>query len=158
MPYFDDVILTLTPESGTPPGTDFSCDALGALLEPDVEEETRKYLCGPRTYSSTPTWKLTLDFDQNWDADGLSAWLQAHSGELGTVVIQSSTLAHQATATVRIKPGPFGGTAGEIAEGSVELTVDDQPTFAPYTPAGALAAGELENDDDHQDDDLADAS
>jgi len=140
VPYFDDVVLTLTPESGTPPGSDFSCDALGALLEPDVAEETRKYLCGPRTYTSAPVWKLTIDYDQNWEAGtGLSDWLQTHAGELATAVIQSSTLAQEATATVRVKPGPFGGTAGEIAEGSVELTVDDQPTFAPYTPAAREA-------------------
>ena len=136
MPYFDDVVLTFTPEAGTPPGEDFSCDALGALLEPDVTEETRKYLCGPKSYTSTPTWKVTVDYDQNWAVDGLSQWLQTHTGELATVEIQSSTLEHQATATVRVKPGPFGGTAGEFAEGSVELTVDGQPTFATYTPAG----------------------
>jgi len=152
VPYFDDVVLTLTPEAPGTPG-DFSCDALGALLEPDVTEETRKYLCGPKSLVSTPEWKLTLDYDQNWDAStGLSAWLQAHHGELATALIESSTLAQSATVTVRVKPGPFGGTAGEIAEGTVELSVDGQPTFAPYTP---VAARETEDETEVEDEAVA---
>lgn len=143
--YFDDVVLTIKAESdASSTAPDFSCDARGATLTPDTTTTTRNYLCGSKASTADPVWTLTVDFDQNWDdevtgppaaAAGLSQYLFDHAGEKATVVIESSTLKKQATATATLIPGPFGGTAGEIAEASVDLGIDGQPTFAAYTPA-----------------------
>lgn len=133
--YFDDVVLTIQAEGEVDPALDFSCDARGAVLNPETTVTTRNYLCGPMTTVGTPAWTAVIDFDQNWDAaTGLSQYLFDHAGEKAEVIIQSSTLAKQATFTATLVPGAFGGTAGEVAEASVELGVDDQPVFAPYTP------------------------
>ena len=140
--YFDDVTLTLTVQ---PAGTaeDFSCDITAATLTPDTPEEIRKRLCGQRTVTGATTWTLDLELDQNWATDtpgpaGLSMFLSENHGALADFVIQWPLEAIQATGTVRVKTGPFGGTAGEIAEGSVELGLDGEPTFGPIVP---LAAG-----------------
>lgn len=148
--YFDDVTLTIKAESDvTTPEPDFSCDARGAILNPESTVTTRNYLCGPKTSVSDPVWTATVDFDQNWQADGLSQYLVDHAGEKANVVIQSSTLGKAATFTATLVPGPFGGTAGEIAEATVELGVDDQPSFTDYTPAAdEPEADELELTDE----------
>lgn len=143
--YFDDATLTiLSPSGGAGPGEDFSCDVTGALLEPDVATEIRNYLCGPKTTQREPTWKLTLDYDQNWALDGLSTFLEAHAGELGDFVISSVSLGQDAAFTARIKPGPYGGNAGEIAEATVELDVDGKPTFTAPVAAEPEAEAEAE--------------
>ena len=136
--YFDDVILTLDVTGGTTP-VDFSCDITAATLTPDTPEEIRKRLCGQRTVTGTTTWTLELTLDQNWATatpgpHGLSLFLWEHAGELADFVIQWPLEATEATGVVRLKPGPFGGTAGEIAEGDVTLGLDGQPTFGPITP------------------------
>jgi len=147
MPYFDDVVLTIVAEGDiTTPSPDFSCDALGATLKPTTTTTIRNYLCGPKTIVSEPTWVLTLDFEQNWLPEGLSDYLFAHAGEKAEVTIQASTLETEATCTATLAPSDFGWKAGEIAEATVDLGVDGQPAFAPYTPAAQAAAGpELED-------------
>jgi hypothetical protein len=146
MAYFDDVVLTIKAESDViTPDPDFSCDARGATLTPETTVTTRNMLCGPKVSVSDPVWTCTIDFDQNWQAEGLSQYLVDHTGEKATVTIQSSTLLKEATFTATLVPGAFGGTAGEIAEASVDLGVDDQPVFTDYTPPAVLEAdaGEL---------------
>lgn len=148
--YFDDVVLTIQADSdtaGTAP--DFSCDATGATLNPDTTTTTRSYLCGNKTSVADPVWTLTVDFDQNWDTGdpvgppvvpaGLSQYLFDHKGEKATVQIDSSTLGKSASMTCTLIASTFGGTAGEIAEASVDLGVDGQPTFSDYTPTAAAA-------------------
>jgi hypothetical protein len=144
--YFDDVTLTLTAQGG---GTaeDFSCDITAATLTPDTPEEIRKRLCGQKTVTGATTWTLDLELDQNWATatpgpTGLSMFLSEHHGELADFVIQWPLEAVQATGTVRIKTGPFGGTAGEIAEASVELGLDSEPVFGPIVPLDEPAADE----------------
>ena len=34
---------------------------------------------------------------------------------------------------MRLKTGPYGGTAGEIAEATLTLGLDGEPTFGPIT-------------------------
>jgi|SRR6516162_1622650 hypothetical protein len=135
MPYFDDVVLTIKATSdaaSSPP--DFSCDALGATLKPATTTTTRNYLCGSRTVVSEAVWTLSLDMEQNWEADvGLSDYLNKYAGESAQVTIQSSTLGTQAVCDVTLVPADFGGKAGEIAEATIDLGVDGQPTFSPYT-------------------------
>jgi hypothetical protein len=140
--YFDDVTLTLTVQGGAATATDISCDVTAATLTPDTPEEIRKRLCGQKTVTGTTVWSLELEYDQNWTpgatgppvvAGGLSWFLDQHAGQLADFVIEWPLEATQATGTVRLKPGPYGGTAGEIAEASLTLGLDGEPTFAPIT-------------------------
>jgi hypothetical protein len=147
VPYFDDVVLTIAAEGDTaiPPEPDFSCDALGATLKPATTLTSRAYLCGTRTIVSEPVWTLTLDFEQNWLPEGLSTYLADHAGDLATITIDA-TISHQviAVCTATLVPAEFGGKAGEIAEASIDLGCDGQPTFTPAT-ATATATAELED-------------
>jgi hypothetical protein len=147
MPYFDDVVLTILAEGDiTTPEPDFSCDATGAALKPETTTTVRNYLCGSKTVVGDAVWTLTLDWEQNWLPDGLSDYLFQHAGEKAVVTIQSSTLETEAVCTATLVPGQFGGTAGEIAEATLDLGVDGQPTFSTYTPATQEAAAtELES-------------
>lgn len=150
--YFDDVVLTIKADSdAATTAPDFSCDATGATLNPDTTVTTRNYLCGSKATVADPVWTLTVDFDQNWsegatgppaEAIGLSQYLVDHAGEKATVTIESSTLKKSATMTATLIPGPFGGTAGEIAEASVDLGIDGQPSFAAYTPAATATSSD----------------
>jgi hypothetical protein len=155
--YFDDVTLTLTVPTGTGTATDVSCDVTAATLTPDTPEEIRKRLCGQKTVTGATTWTLDLEYDQNWAeasagppvvSQGLSLFLSENAGQLADFKIEWPLEDTQATGQVRLKPGPYGGTAGEIAEATVTLGLDGEPTFAPI--AATLAAG---GDDDHADED-----
>jgi hypothetical protein len=152
MPYFDDVVLTIKAESDvSTPEPDFSCDALGATLKPTTTTTVRTYLCGARTVVSEPTWALTLDFEQNWLPEGLSMYLVDHAGELATVTIDATaTQSVTVEVTATLVPADFGGKAGEIAEASIDLGCDGQPTFTPSAVAADAenvenAAPELED-------------
>ena len=143
--YFDDVTLTFTV---APDEADVSCDITAATLTPDTTEEIRKRLCGQRTVTGKTTWSLELEWDQNWSPPsvgppevvaGLSWFLQEHDGESATFVIDWPLEDTRATGTVRIKPGPFGGTAGEIAEATITLGLDGEPTYTSPIPATAAA-------------------
>lgn len=153
--YFDDVTLTLTVPTGTGTATDVSCDVTAATLTPDTPEEIRKRLCGQKTVTGKTTWSLELEYDQNWTegsvgppvvTQGLSSFLVEHAGSLADFVIEWPLEDTQATGVVRLKPGPYGGTAGEIAEASLTLGLDGEPTFAPI--GTTLATG---GDDDQGD-------
>jgi len=156
--YFDDVTLTLTVPTGTGTATDVSCDVTAATLTPDTPEEIRKRLCGQKTVTGTTTWTLDLEYDQNWaEAEvgppvvgmGLSLFLSTHAGELADFKIEWPLEGTQATGQVRLKPGPYGGTAGEIAEASVTLGLDGEPTFGPIT--ATLGAGPDDQADEDED-------
>lgn len=152
--YFDDVILTLKVPAGTGgTATDISCDVTAATLTPDTPEEIRKRLCGQKTVTGKTTWSLELEYDQNWspgDAGppvvpmGLSWFLSIHDGELADFTIEWALEDTQATGQLRIKPGPYGGTAGEIAEGSLTLGLDGEPVFGPITTTLDAQADEAE--------------
>lgn len=141
--YFDDVTLTLTVQSGGT-ATDISCDVTAATLTPDTPEEIRKRLCGQKTVTGTTVWSLELEYDQNWSPGevgppvvsmGLSLFLDQNAGELADFVIEWPLEETQATGVVRLKPGPYGGTAGEIAEASLTLGLDGEPVFGPIAIA-----------------------
>lgn len=149
--FFDDITLTLTVAGGTAVETDVSCDITAATLTPDTPEEVRNRLCGPRTVTGTTTWTLDLEWDQNWSEGsagppvvepGLSWFLHEHHGELASFEITWPLEGTVATGTVRLKEGPFGGTGGEMAEATLSLGVDGQPTFAPIAATGTGADGE----------------
>lgn len=144
--YFDDVVLTLTLQGGGATAADMSCDVTVATLTPDTPEEVRKRLCGQKTVTGTTTWTLDLEWDQNWSPgevgppvvpEGLSHFLNAHHGELADFTITWPLEDTEATGTVRLKTGPFGGTAGEIAEATLSLGLDGEPAFAPITTTAA---------------------
>lgn len=132
--YFDNVVLTVSTVDpvGTP--VDVSCSSTGATLTPDTPVETRAKLCGKGKAVGETDWTLELDYDQDWDlgeAAALSFFLASNAGAEATAELSWEAGKVDATATVLIVPGPFGGTAGEVAEASVELPVLGQPTFAP---------------------------
>jgi len=134
--YFDDVTLTLTVPTGTGTAVDVSCDVTAATLTPDTPEEIRKRLCGQKTVTGTTTWVLELEYDQNW------------AGALADFTVEWPLEDTQATGVVRLKPGPFGGTAGEIAEASVSLGLDGEPVFAPIgTTTTTTGTGGPEGDE-----------
>jgi hypothetical protein len=149
--YFDDVTLTLTAPTGTGTAADVSCDVTAATLTPDTPEEIRKRLCGQKTVTGKTTWTLELTWDQNWGAGatgppvvdaGLSTFLHEHDGELADFVLTWPLEATEATGTLRCKPGPFGGTAGEIAEASLTLGLDGEPTIGPIGATTTAVADE----------------
>jgi len=151
--YFDDVQMTLTAPTGTGTAVDVSCDVTSATVVPDTPEEIRRRLCGSTTLVGTTTWNLELEYDQNWAAgatgppivpQGLSAWLAEHAGELADFSITWPAEGTTATGVVRVKAGPFGGTAGEVAEASVTLGLDGEPTFAD---AATTATSEVAEDE-----------
>ena len=140
--YFDDVVMTLTAPSGTGTAVDVSCDVTAATLTPDTPEEIRRRLCGSTTLTGKTTWTLEVEYDQNWSEgatgppvvpQGLSSFLAEHAGELADFEITWPAEATTATGVVRVKAGPYGGTAGEVAEASVTLGLDGDPTIAPST-------------------------
>ena len=141
--YFDDVTLTLTaPSGGAGTATDVSCDVTAATLTPDTPEEVRKRLCGQKTVTGKTTWTLEVTWDQNWAVGstgppavdpGLSKFLLDHDGELADFTLTWPLEATEATGVLRCKPGAFGGTAGEIAEASLTLGLDGEPSFGPVT-------------------------
>jgi hypothetical protein len=157
--YFDDVTLTLTVPTGTGTAVDVSCDVTAATLTPDTPEEIRKRLCGQKTVTGTTTWVLELEYDQNWTegsagppvvTQGLSLFLSENAGALADFTVEWPLEDTQATGQVRLKPGPFGGTAGEIAEASVSLGLDGEPVFAPIGTTTSTTAGP-EGDEDEDD-------
>lgn len=148
--YFDDVVMTLTVQGG---GTavDVSCDVTAATVVPDTPEEIRRRLCGSTTLVGKTTWTLELEYDQNWAAgsvgppvvaQGLSAFLAENAGELADFHIEWPSEGQQAEGAVRLKAGPYGGTAGEVAEASLTLGLDGDPTFGPI--ALSVRAGKAE--------------
>jgi hypothetical protein len=158
--YFDDVTLTLTAPSGSGTAVDVSCDVTAATLTPDTPEEIRKRLCGQKTVTGKTTWSLELEWDQNWAAGaagppvvdpGLSAFLIEHDGELADFSIVWPLEATEATGVLRCKPGPFGGTAGEIAAAALTLGLDGAPTFGPITTTTTTTGA---GDEDQADEDV----
>ncbi len=153
--YFDDVTLTLTVQGGGS-ATDISCDVTAATLTPDTPEEIRKRLCGQKTVTGATVWSLELEYDQNWSPGdvgppvvsmGLSYFLDQNAGQLADFVIEWPLEDTQATGVVRLKPGPYGGTAGEIAEASLTLGLDGEPEFGPITVADEPAGDEPTDDE-----------
>jgi hypothetical protein len=168
--YFDDVTLTLTAPTGTGTAADVSCDVTAATLTPDTPEEVRKRLCGQRTVTGKTTWTLELTWDQNWAVGaagppvvdpGLSKFLLDHDGELADFTLTWPLEATEATGTLRCKPGAFGGTAGEIAEATLTLGLDGEPSFGPIgattttTAAGDQADDQADTGADAEADDVS---
>src|SRR3982751_2931684 len=150
--FFDDVTLTLSVPAGGGTAADMSCDATAATLTPDTPEELRKRLCGQKTVTGKTTWVLELEFDQNWATAtpgpvGLSTFLQENAGDLADFTIEWPLEATSATGQVRLKPGPYGGTAGEIAEATVTLGVDGDPVFGPIALTAQAEAEGVEGEE-----------
>ncbi len=151
--YFENVVFEVTgPEvtPGTPgPTIDVSCSGRGVVFTPDTPIEERTKLCGKGKAVGETSWTLDLDYDQDWDegqAASLSFFLIANNGKTSTVTVQWPGADTQATASVIITPGPYGGTAGEVAEGTVSLPVLGQPSFVTPIPA-TLAADDTAADE-----------
>lgn len=143
--YFQNVKFEVT-EPGASAGEtlDVSCSGRGVTLTPDTPIEDRTKLCGKGKAVGETSWTADLDYDQDWDdPQGLSFYLFNFNGQEATTTITWPDALTIATATIIITPGPFGGTAGEVAEGTVSLPVLGQPTLAamppPVTATGATS-------------------
>jgi hypothetical protein len=140
--YFDTVEFTFTSADTVPVVTTVSCQVRAATLTPDTPVDTRRTLCGPSKAVGVPDWTLSVDYDQDWDAAGISTFLIDHVGAEMAFKLDWTEGLSTAEGTILVIPGPWGGTAGEVAEGTVDLPVIGQPTFTAFDPAagGGLAA------------------
>jgi hypothetical protein len=148
--YFENIVFEVTgPEvtPGTPgPTIDVSCSGRGAVLTPDTPIEDRNKLCGKGKAVGETSWTLDVDYDQDWnegDAASLSFFLINNNGKQGTATITWPAADTSAEVDILITPGPYGGAAGEVAEGTVSLPVLGQPVFTnPIAATTATATGE----------------
>jgi xanthine dehydrogenase molybdopterin-binding subunit B len=113
---------------------DYSNQCSKARLVPDVNVQTMRTLVpdGQITDVDSAVWTLELSGVQDHETGGLSAFLQTNQGTLQTVIIApvAGTGKKQATVSVRIIPGPFGGDQGSWATLDLSMPVQGQPTFA----------------------------
>ncbi len=153
--YFENIVFEVTGPEVTPgppgPSSDVSCSGRGVVFTPDTPIEDRNKLCGKGKAVGETSWTLDVDYDQDWDegaAASLSFFLINNNGKQGTVTVTWPAAETEATADILITPGPFGGTAGEVAEGTVSLPVLGQPTFT--NPIGATTASAEGNEGNEQ--------
>jgi hypothetical protein len=159
--YFENIVFEVTGPEASPgvpgPSIDVSCSGRGVVFTPDTPIEDRNKLCGKGKAVGETSWTLDVDYDQDWDegdAASLSFFLINNNGKQGTVTVTWPAAETEATADILITPGPFGGTAGEVAEGTVSLPVLGQPTFInpiPVTTTASTAEGEqVEDTETHE--------
>lgn len=107
-----------------------------AELRPDTKTETLTWTAiTPAVKFSeagtpTTTWKLVLSYAQDWETpNSLSEYLRANAGQVKSITLQPRAGAGQKTYTVdvTIAPGPIGGTANNVAVGTVTLECDGEP-------------------------------
>jgi hypothetical protein len=153
--YFENIVFEVTgPEvtPGTPgPTIDVSCSGRGVVLTPDTPIEERTKLCGKGKAVGETSWTLDLDYDQDWnegDAASLSFFLINNNGKQGTATITWAAADTVAEVDIIITPGPYGGTAGEVAEGTVSLPVLGQPAFTNPIATGTTTAAEAPESDE----------
>jgi hypothetical protein len=137
VPYFQPAVLTLDPiieATGLPSGTpvDVSCAVVSAVITSTTTKTERNTLCGKHTIVGDTARTLDLDYDQEWaDVDDLARFLEENHGAKAQFVLEWAGQSVTMTGTVNIERGPFGGPAGELAEGTVSLGVDGDvvPTY-----------------------------
>jgi hypothetical protein len=145
MPYFQPAVLTLDvidDVTGQPSGTpvDVSCAVISAIITSTTTKTERNTLCGKHTVVGDTARTLDLDYDQEWaDVDDLARFLEDNHGKKAEFSLAWAAEAVAMTGTVSIERGPFGGPAGELAEGTVSLGVDGD-VVPDYTGAPLAAS------------------
>jgi len=146
MPYFQPAVLTLAAiddATGLPAAeaTDVSCAVVSAVITSTTTKTERNTLCGKHTIVGDTARTLDLDYDQEWAAvDDLARYLEENHGAKAEFVLEWAGQNVSMTGTVNIERGPFGGPAGELAEGTVSLGIDGDVT-PTYDIVGTAAAG-----------------
>lgn len=135
MPYFQPAVLTFAPiVDGVPSPTpvDVSCDVLSAIITSTTDKQVRSTLCGKRTVTGDTERTLDLDYDQAWaDTANLARFLEENHGSEAEFLLRWEGESVEMAGTVAVERGPFGGSAGEIVEGTVSLGIngDVVPTY-----------------------------
>jgi hypothetical protein len=155
MPYFQPAVLTfavIDPATGTPAAVavDVSCAVVSATITSTTTKTDRNTLCGKHTIVGDTARTLDLDYDQEWaDVDDLARFLEDNHGRKAEFVLAWAGEKVTMTGTANIERGPFGGPAGELAEGTVSLGVDGDvvPTYDPAAdPAATTGRAKVKAD------------
>lgn len=127
-----DVLLTL--------GTDNHQAAASAVVftpQTNVTTVTWKGLTPSSVHTESeaePTaWTVAITYAQDWDTAGsLSQFLMDNAGDTVPITFAPrSGSGPSFTADVVVVPGPIGGTRGQVAESTVTMSLDGQPTRVP---------------------------
>lgn len=118
-------------------GEEWQCWCTRAELSYDVDEQDVVPLCSNevRKLLGTETWTLDVEYYQDWTEAGISTFLHDHRGqtvdfELGPTQDDGRV----AKGTTVVKGGPMGGTAGDLATGSVAMSAFNVDISAPASP------------------------
>jgi hypothetical protein len=151
MPYFQPAELTfaaLDPETGIPTAvpTDVSCSVVSAIITSTTTKTERNTLCGKHTIVGDTARTLDLDYDQEWlDVGDLARYLEENHGLKANFILTWEGQKTSMAGVVNIERGPFGGPAGELAEGTVSLGVDGDVMPSFDLVGAAAAARQLED-------------
>jgi hypothetical protein len=146
MPYFQPAILTFAVHdaTGIPSATpvDVSCSVVSAVITSTTTKTERNTLCGKSTIVGDTARTLDLDYDQEWlDVGDLARFLEENHGAKATFSLEWSGQSVTMEGVANVERGPFGGPAGELAEGTVSLGIDGDVT-PTYAVAGLEVAGD----------------
>ncbi len=146
------VTFTSLPGPGTPFG-DYSCQILEVSLEGDPQTvDGDATLCSPATTDYvSDIWSLNLTYYQDWGApDSLSQFLFENRRTVVAYTVEGINVMGQGTVeaagTVQLRPGPYGGKAGENLTGEVQLSCQEDPTFTFTAPTGTQASADVDEE------------
>ena len=137
-----DGILKLGP---TATAVTVSCQVTEAIISATADPKEATTLCGKVTVPGVTAYTLNVSYLQDWTAtpEGISMFLFNHDGELVDFELTPTANASpKAVGKCYVSPGDFGGTAGEIAVGSVSLGMDGPPTITGSTVTFAAPMAE----------------
>lgn len=127
------VVKSITLKIGA---TDYKCAIIGAVLTPAASVVEWTTACPDGQGSDVGVTKWTLDLDYAYDpaAASLSTILADTEGTVAVFeftpdVVNNPTRIR--TGSVRIIPGPEGGTVDSLAQSSVSLPLVGAPTWKP---------------------------
>jgi len=153
MPYFQPAVLTFAviDDQGVPAITpvDVSCSVVSATITSTTTKTERNTLCGKSTIVGDTARTLDLDYDQEWaDVGDLARFLEMNHGSKAEFVLEWMGEKVRMTGIANIERGPFGGPAGELAEGTVSLGVDGDVVPEYDLVPVATTAGARDDDAD----------
>ncbi len=114
--------------------TDYAAQVRKARLVPDAPIQTYRTLTpdGVIQDIDSTVWTLEVEGVSDWETGGLSSYLNTNAGTTVTCILaprkNSGNL--QATFSVIIVPGPFGGEQGSFVDFDLTFPVVGAPVFA----------------------------
>ena len=118
-------------------GDEWQCWCTRAELSYDVEENDIIPLCSAevRKLLGTETWTLDVEYYQDWTETGISTFFHDNRGSTADFTLgPAQTDGRVATGQCIVKGGPFGGTAGDVAVGTVAMSAFNVDIKAPVAP------------------------